>query len=365
MGVYMKSITPRQRILDAINHKGTDKVPFSWGFGLNPPVKKEFAAYMGLKETEIDDYLLNCTDLRWIYPKYIGPAGREVRRDDGSYTDFWGVTRRPVSYGQGSYDEICHYPLAPVSTLSELDNFQFPSPDWFDFSVLTEQIKTSNREKEYAVIIGNGNIFESTWYMRGFEQALGDLLMEKELINAIMSRVTDFFIDFFTRALTAAAGKIDIVFTADDIGQQGGLLISRPVWEEMIKPFHTKMNKVLHSFGVKIMYHTDGAVMDALEGLADMGIDVLEALQFDARGMDSKEMKRRVGGMIAFHGGISVQSTLPFGSPEDVANEVRSRVDVLGENGGYILAPSHAIQAGTKPENIVALLKAAGRFYEG
>ena len=122
------------------------------------------------------------------------------------------------------------------------------------------------------------------------------------------------------------------------------------------------MNKVLHSFGVKIMYHTDGAVMDALEGLADMGIDILEALQFDARGMDPEEMKRRVGDRIAFHGGVSVQSTMPFGTAEDVGNEVRNRIDVLGKKGGYILAPSHAIQAGTKPENVIALLKAADRY---
>jgi uroporphyrinogen decarboxylase len=110
------------------------------------------------------------------------------------------------------------------------------------------------------------------------------------------------------------------------------------------------------------MYHTDGAVMDAIDGLVDMGIDILEALQFDARGMDPVLLKRNWGNRICFHGGISVQSTLPFGSPDDVREEVRRRVQVLGENGGYILAPSHAVQGGTPPENIIALLEEAGRY---
>ncbi|MCL1887858.1 MAG: uroporphyrinogen decarboxylase family protein, partial [Kiritimatiellaeota bacterium] len=159
-----------------------------------------------------------------------------------------------------------------------------------------------------------------------------------------------------------ADGEVDLVFTADDIGGQDGLLMSLPLWEGMIKPYHARLNTALRRFDVKIMYHSDGAVMDALDGLMDMGIDVLEALQFDARGMDPAELKRRAGDRIGFHGGVSVQSTLPFGTPADVEREVRERLDVLGHGGGYILAPSHAVQAGTPPENVLALLRAAGRL---
>jgi uroporphyrinogen decarboxylase len=88
-----------------------------------------------------------------------------------------------------------------------------------------------------------------------------------------------------------------------------------------------------------------------------MGIDILEALQFDAKGMDAVKMKNQVGDKLCFHGGISVQSTLPFKKPEDVRAEVRERVQVLGKDGGYILAPSHSIQAGTPPENIIAFIE--------
>jgi uroporphyrinogen decarboxylase len=158
--------------------------------------------------------------------------------------------------------------------------------------------------------MGNGNIFESSWYMTGFEDMFLLLMTDPELANRLLEKVAGFFAAYFERALTAAEGLIDIVFTADDIGQQSGLLMSLPMWEEILKPHHVRLNRLLHQFGVKVMYHTDGAIMDAA----------------------------------------------------DVREEVRRRVRVLGEQGGYILAPSHAIQGGTPPENIIAFLEEAGRY---
>ena len=99
--------------------------------------------------------------------------------------------------------------------------------------------------------------------------------------------------------------------------------------------------------------------MEAVDGLIDMGIDVLQALQFSAVGMDPCELKRRFGERLCFEGGVSVQTTLPFGTVEDVQQEVEKLITILGKGGGYILGPSHAIQAGTPPENVVALFDTA------
>jgi uroporphyrinogen decarboxylase len=104
-----------------------------------------------------------------------------------------------------------------------------------------------------------------------------------------------------------------------------------------------RLNKALHEFGVKIMYHTDGAIMKIVPGLMDMGIDILEPLQFDARDMDPVLLKGLYGDRLCFHGGVSVQKTLPFGTPGQVREEVCDRISVLGKNGGYILSSSHAI----------------------
>jgi uroporphyrinogen decarboxylase len=133
------------------------------------------------------------------------------------------------------------------------------------------------------------------------------------------------------------------------------------MWEEHIKPYHVRLNAAIHEFGVKVIYHTDGSVMEAVPGLIDMGIDVQQALQFDAEGMDPVALKDGYGDRLCFEGGISVQHTLPWGTPEDVEREVRERIAVLGRGGGYICGPSHNIQAGTPPENIVALFDTAAQ----
>ena len=355
-------MTSRERILTALSHKETDIVPFSLGFGINYPAKKELAEYMKQDIGELDKLLHSLSDIRHVGPKYIGPKDRNIGFPDGSYIDIWGVKRSPVKNQKDTYLEISEYPLGSLETIEELENYMFPNVDWFDFSVIPEQIESHNKNGEYAIMIGNGNIFESSWYMRGLETIFADLIVEKEYTHYLLNKVTEYFIAFFKKALSAANGKIDLVFTADDIGGQNGLLISLPLWEEMIKPYHKRLNKAIHGYGAKVIYHSDGAVMKAVDGLIDMGIDILEALQFSAAGMDPVELKNMAGDRLCFHGGVSVQSTLPFGTPEEVDFEVKNLIKVLGKNGGYILAPSHAVQAGTPPENIYAFLKASGRL---
>jgi uroporphyrinogen decarboxylase len=139
--------------------------------------------------------------------------------------------------------------------------------------------------------------------------------------------------------------------------------MSLTMWEQLIKPFHTRLNRAIHEFGAKVIYHTDGGIMKAVPGLIDMGVDVLQALQFDAKGMDPLALKAQFGGRLCFQGGVSVQKTLPFGTVDDVRREVDERIRILGRHGGYILGPSHAIQAGTPPENIVTMFDAAANCW--
>jgi len=356
-------MTSRERVLNALNGKQVDRTPVSLGFGVRPPVKKELMRLMGFDSVgQTDEYLQSFSDLRWVGPKYVGPPSRNFTDENGIYTDVWGVKRAEVNYrADDVYWEICEYPLAKIENARELHDYEFPSAGWFDYASLTEQIESHGNK--YAIVMGNGNIFETAWYMRGLDTMLMDLISDQELAAAFLTKVTDFYIEYFSRALSVAnrsgENPIDIVFTADDVGTQEGLMLSLDLWEKMIKPHHKRLNGVLHGYGAKVMYHSDGAVSEALEGLIDMGIDVLEALQFEAKGMSPEYMKNNFGDRLCFHGGVSVQSTFPFGSPDDVSNEVAERIRVLGKNGGYIIAPSHAVQAGTPAENLVAFLNSA------
>jgi uroporphyrinogen decarboxylase len=352
------TLSHRERVRLALDHRTTDRIPIAMVCaGINAPAHRALEAHLAReRQTTVAAYLEPLIDIQGCAPPYVGralPAG----------TDLWGVHRSPVSYGADSYHEIDHYPLGAARTVADIAAHDWPTTDAFDYAALPGLVARVQAEGEFCLMLANGNIFECSWYMRGFEQSFVDLMTEPELFHAIASRVADFFVEHFHRALSAVPGAIDLVFTADDIGGQNGLLMSLAMWEEHLKPYHMRLNEVIHAHGARVIYHSDGAVAEAVPGLMDMGIDVLQALQFDAAGMDPADLKRRFGDRLCFEGGVSVQQTLPFGTAEEVAAEVRRHIDVLGQDGGYILGPSHAIQAGTPPENIVALFDTAAEYY--
>jgi uroporphyrinogen decarboxylase len=351
-------LSSRERVRLALDHKETDRIPIAMVCsGINAPAYRALESYLQSERgISVHNYLNPFMDITGIGPDYIGPQLE-------SGTDIWGVRRKAVSYGPDSYSEIDFYPLQDAKTIDDLNKHRWPSTEWFNYSVLPEQIKAVQADGERCLMIANGNIFESSWYMRGFQEIFIDFVMNPELIHGIMERVTNFYVEHFTRMLSAAKGNIDLAFTADDIGDQRGLLISFQMWEEFIKPYHVRLNKAIHEFGTKVIYHSDGSVTDAVDGLVDMGIDVLQALQFSADKMDPVELKNKYGDHLCFQGGVSVQTTLPFGNQEDVRQEVEELITVLGKNGGYILGPSHAVQAGTPPENIVMMFDTARDFY--
>ncbi len=163
-----------------------------------------------------------------------------------------------------------------------------------------------------------------------------------------------------TRTLEACGDLIDLVMLADDLGGQQGLLVSRERYREQIQPFHRALADIAHRLAphAKVMYHSDGAVFEVLPDLIDAGIEVLEAVQTDAAGMDPVALKQTYGDRLSFHGGIAVQSLLPYGDEKTVFDECQRLVEVFGAGGGYIAAPTHAIQVGTPPANVLAMLRA-------
>ena len=347
-------LSHRERVRLALDHRETDRVPIAMVCaGINQPAHAALEAYLQRERSlTVAEYLQPLIDVKSVGPQYVGPALAPG-------TDMWGVHRSPACYGDGSYMEIDRYPLAHARSIDDLRSHRWPTTDWFDYSVIPDRIAATRTGGEYCLMIANGNVFETSWYMRGFERMFVDLVTDPEFARALLDRVTAFAVEHFTRMLEAADGQIDLAFTADDIAGQEGLLMSLDMWERHIKPCHVRLNQAIHELGARVIYHSDGAVMEAVPGLIDMGIDVLQALQFDARGMDAEELKQRYGDRLCFEGGVSVQRTLPFGTPDDVRREVRHLVATLGRSGGYILGPSHAIQAGTPPENVVAMFDTA------
>ena len=346
------ALTPRGRVVAAIDHRQPDRVPFD--FWAVPEVCAALRQYLGVDRDEGVLRLLG-VDCRLVAPDYTGPAPRV--QPDGTYYDAWGTHRRRVSNAFSTYDEYAGFPLAHARTVAEVETWDgWPSPDDWDTGTLKDKIAALNREGPYHVRYEVGGIFEWSWGLYGLDRFLIDLKQRPAVPCAIMDCFTDLYIANVTRALEAAGGTLDMVYTYDDVGIQRGLMMSPAMWRTFILPRHQRLNAAIRRYPVKIMYHSCGSVYRLIGAFADeMGIDVLNPLQPRAAEMDAARIKRQFGARLAFHGAVDIQHTLPYGTPEDVRAEVRQRCRVLGRGGGYICASAHYIQADTPLENIVAM----------
>jgi uroporphyrinogen decarboxylase len=348
-------LTHHERMTLALEHRDTDRIPISMVCsGIHQPVYGQLESMLQEERgIGVIEYLWPILDIVLVLPKYVGPHFERK-------TDHWGVRRKKVDFGMGSYeDEIEYQPLAGATSVDDVLKHAWPSPDWFDYSGIPEKIAQINANGKHYIMSGWASVWECSWYMRGFEAALMDLVENPELINSIMKKVTEFQLEFHRRILEAGNGDIDLIFCGDDIGTQRGLLMSLDTFETNIKPYHTQMNAMIHRHDARVIYHSDGAIMKAVPALVDMGIDILQPLQFDAAGMGPEALKTTYGDVLSFEGGVSVQKTLPLGTVDDVREEVRNLIRLLGSSGGYILGPSHVIQAGTPAQNILAMFDTA------
>ncbi len=361
-----RPVTPRRRVLSALAHEAPEtdllggRVPFSWNFGPTPEMAAELTRY--LAERGIDWLALRdaVDDVRQVAPVYVGPALP-------AGTDIWGIRRRSHSYGTGAYDEIAHHPLAGMRDPAALDDVPWPDPGAYDYAGLREQVLVTARGPEgqdhtYAVKLAIrmcGNPFEIYCWMTGLEEALVSVLLYPQLVRAALERITTYFAATLHLALDHVGDLVDILYFADDLGGQQGLLMSPRAYREVLKPYHAELFRVAkhHAPTTAVMFHSDGAVFDILPDLIDAGVEVLEAVQVDAKGMEPERLKAAYGERLSFHGGIAVQSLLPTADAATVDAECRRLVEVFGEGGGYIAAPTHAIQVGTPPENVLAMLR--------
>jgi uroporphyrinogen decarboxylase len=350
-----ETLTPRERVEMALQHRQPDRVPFD--FSGVPETCDMLRRELGVASDE-DVLRLLGVDCRIVAPDYVGPAPRT--QPDGTYFDAWGTHRRRVRNEFSTYDEYAGHPLAHASSVAEVETWDgWARPEHWDPSTLVGNIEAVQQETEYHIRYDVGGIFELSWALRGMEQFLVDLIERPEIPCAIMDCFTDVYIANVTGVLEAAGGLVDMVYTYDDIGIQRGLMMSQRMWREHILPRHQRLNTAIRPYPVRIMYHSCGAIYPLIARFAeDMGIDVLNPLQPRAAGMDLSRIKHEFGGRLSFHGAVDIQHTLPHGTPAEVQAEARECCRILGRGGGYVCAPAHYIQADTPLENIVALYTA-------
>jgi uroporphyrinogen decarboxylase len=300
-------------------------------------------------------------DFRFIYAK-APKNSKPIEYSDDSFRDEWGIrSRRPP--GGYWYDMVDH-PLQEAN-LEDLDNYQWPDPtDVRRFEGLEKEAKKLYEETDYALATSlAGSIYEQSWYLRSYPKFTFDLYRNPTFAEKLMDKILEFHMAFFDRFLDSVGQYVQIVFVGDDLAEQKGPAIRPSIYRNLIKPRHRKLYQFIKSKAdVKLCYHSCGSVVPFIDDLVEMGVDILTPVQVSAADMNTKRLKNDFGDRISFLGGVDTQRVMPFGTVDDVRDEVKRRVEDLAPAGGYILGAVHNIQPEVPPENILAMFDAARKY---
>ena len=357
----------RERTFLALSHQAPDRVPRDFWSTRETDAKLMRALGLADREALLERFDI---DLRYIEgPRYSGePLAASA---DGAEEDLWGVPRVTRYAGEGdrrqSYKEVTHSPLRDASSAEQvLDYAKWPSPDDLDYSVVADQARRVREAGRVACFMGDRlnrvAQLKPAMYLRGVDQVLLDMALNPDIFQALVGKIRGFYETYLRRILEAAQGMIDLVVTGDDFGSQNGMLCSPAAWRRFLRPGFRSFVEIAAGFGVPVMHHTCGSVREIIPDLIDAGLKVLNPVQPGTRGMAPDGLKADFGDRLCFHGAISIQTNLPFGSPEDVRSEVRDRVQDLAATGGLILCTAHNIQADAPVENVLALIEAYDEF---
>jgi uroporphyrinogen decarboxylase len=351
-------MTSKERIDAILNRKSADRIPADlW---CTPEVLDMLRVYTG-KQDEFAVYdALGIDKIVWIFPGY---GGRYFDPNDSGEITMWGVPTRMVKAGLATYQEYIDPPLAAYESPAQLDAYpSWPDPDLFDYAG-AKALADEARSWNFATIGPWISHFEIYCQMRGLENAMIDTIANPEFLDATLDRIDAIQTQMLERILTELGNRLDIIFISDDMGMQENLLISLESWERHFKPRLKKWCDLIHRYGKKVLYHTDGASFPIIPGLVDCGVDILNPIQHVCQGMDMKRLKQLFGKKLVFHGGVENQQALPRGTVQDVIDETRNCLESLGGDGeGYICCSCHNVQAGTPVENILAMIDTVKTF---
>lgn len=343
----------KERVLAAVNHKITDRVPIT--FDASVEVYDALYTHLGLDTKEqLFDRLH--VDTWMILPGNFVYTKEEENKVEK--TTVWGHKTLVKEYPGGSYNEICFNPLAGKDEISDLKNYNWPSPDIFDFTHFPLEAKLHSDRAIIGVFTWGPYFIAS--FVRGLENLMMDFAIRKEYARYMINTLSEIACAALTRMLEFHGEGIDIIYMADDYCSQDGPMFSPEDFQELIVPYLTRLVAITHKHNKKFLLHVCGAVRPLLPMIIDAGVDMLEPIQIRASGMDPAGLKKDFGKDICFYGGVDIQQILCKGTPEEVSDEVKRLIDILDRDGGYIIGPGHTyIQPDTSIENIFSMYDTA------
>lgn len=359
----------RQRIIKTFRHEVPDRPPTAGWF--HPVVQKRLLEYYKtenwedvLKELGIEGWA--CLGPWLAFPEFekkatARPGGLKGRKaiwlDERTYENEWGVRHR---LGEGDwYEEWISGPLQHAETLDDIKKYRFPTVN--DIVMPENYEKRVKELKKQGRFVESGieNPYKTAWLLRGMDNVLMDYLINREMLEYIYDTVYEVFTEMMMRM--AKAG-VDMISLCGDIAMQDRIIMGPDSWREVDKPRMAKLISKCKEINPDLFFfiHSDGNVSDLMDDLIEIGFDVINPIQPEC--MNPYDVKKKYGDKITIHGGISLQKTLPFGSPEDVKKEVEELIINCGYNGGLVVFPSNVIQPDTSVENIIKCFHAAKNF---
>lgn len=371
-----QSLTRRERVRLALNHQEPDRVPIDITYTSQPYI--DTRRVLGLPQQDVKPDVwdrvkpthdlvdaLGC-DLFWVGLR-SGSKQQPFNFELNSYTTEWGVTFRKVQRPDGGYQfEMKEFPISEPS-MDALDAFSWPDPlDPARYDGVEDQIRTIYETTDYAICARlGGNIWEMGNYLTGQEKWLMYVALYPEFCVELLKRVAEIQKTLYLEGLKRIGKYLSVIrLGGEDFGTQGGLLISPKMFREMVKPVlgdvYLTVKERLIDMGntdCRLMLHSCGGVEPLIEDFMDIGVEVLDPVQTRAKKMNALYLKQTYGARLSFHGGIDTQGILPFGSEEEVIEETRRKLEAFAPGGGYILCPTHNVQADVPGENIVAMVR--------
>jgi uroporphyrinogen decarboxylase len=379
----------RERVRLALNHQEGDRIPIDLGGTIVTSITRSsylaVKRFLGQPVTDltmldyvqqlpyVDEDLLQRfgVDFRLVQLPAATAPGLNIfeEGDYFAFIDRWGSKLHMPKDG-GYYFDWVDFPIK-APTMAALDAYPMPRPDPPEYiAQLAAQARRLHAETDYALVgsaVIGGGIFEQPARTMGLPNFLMALVSEPAFADRLMSQITDLYIESCNNYLDQVGAYLDVFTFWDDLAGQSGWLIRPEIYRKRIKPKQRRLvDAIKKKTAAKLFYHSCGATRDLIPDLIDLGFDILNPVQVSAKGMDTKALKRDFGRDITFWGGgVDTQHVLPFGSAQEVADEVRRRIDDLAPGGGFVFAAVHNIQALVPPDNIVTLFDMAlehGRY---
>jgi len=377
-------MTPRERVLFALNHQEPDRVPIgigASGSAIHDVVYKALKERLSIQgdiepfrrghgDNYYDDRVFDAlgTDIRHVFLNFYH-SSHFVRKELGAgglydpFIDAWGITRET----KGGLHAFTGSPLAKATTMSDIDGYPWPNP-YGDSGLLDgvrERAEYLRYHTDFAISTRcpTSGIFEYCWVLRGMENFMVDMIADPKLAMRLVDRVTDTIMKYYDILLSAVGTYVDIVETQDDYGTQQNSFMSPELFRKIIKPARQRLHELIRTRApqARIYLHTCGSVRNLIPDLIEIGVDILNPVQPLAAGMDPAGLKADFGDKLTFHGAIDMQQAMP-GSPEDVSREVRTRIRQLGPGGGYILAPANLVQSDVPLDNLLRMVEEAKEY---